>query len=943
LALRDRPYWQRLLLAALVYTATMLLDGVITRGAVPSPSWFDAGAALAAMLLLGWDVLPVFPVLNFVSAIIAGWPLPLALASAVVVTLEALLGAWLLEKAQFRITFQRVRDAWLFLTLGVIVSTLPAMITGVAALAIGWGAPYGAVLSVLGWWMGDVIGVLTVTPFLLVMFAGRMRPPKASPLETVERVALALTAFTVSVLPLTPVGTQVSWIMPYAVIPLLVWCAVRFEVIGAASAVFGLALIAVLETMAGFGPYAAESATTGFIQLQVFLVVVGSTALTLGAAVAETRQEARERESAQARYRALVENVPAVTYEAGAEAPSALEYVSPRIVDVLGYTPEEWYATAGDWLDTIIHPDDREALRAAMDASDETGTLAVEYRILDKRGVYHWVSDRAVRTTNEAGEDVYTGSFSDETEMRDAERALRDAEEHLRLVVENTKDVIMRIGPGFQVLYASPSVREVMGATPGEVAREAAADSANGRRAEHFAPLRRAVDGVLAGGEPVELEIAFPAEGGPSYFNALLTPERDETGAARSVVVVARDINERKAKDEALRESEARFRAMIQNTTDVIVRFDSEGRFSYVNPAAASTMGRESGDFIGKTPADIGMPAEIADRWNAGIVKVLETGGSLESDYLLPLPDGPRYFSSITTPDTDADGSRTVTVISRDMTARRETELAMVQQREALEALVVERTAELQTANERLMELDRLKSMFIASMSHELRTPLNSVIGFSGVLLSGIPGTVNDEQRSQLEMVSAAGQHLLAIVNDILDVSQIEAGGVEPSIGEFALEGVQQEAIELMRHEADAKGLALEWEPCEIVMRSDRRRVLQCLVNLTSNAVKYTDRGSVRMWSRRTNGAVEIAVTDTGSGIPDRERPMVFAPFSRLDYETHASKPGTGLGLYLTKKVATDVLGGDVDFTSQPGTGSTFTLTLPAQLSGSPSAGDGPG
>ena len=141
--LRQRPYWQRLLITAIAYGVVMVVDGVFTRGAVPPPSWFDAGVALAAVLLMGWEVLPVFFFMTLAGVLSDSWPLPVILTATAAVTIEPALGAWLLKRAKFRPTFESVRDIWLFISLGVVVGTMPAMLTGVVAVTIGWGAPYG--------------------------------------------------------------------------------------------------------------------------------------------------------------------------------------------------------------------------------------------------------------------------------------------------------------------------------------------------------------------------------------------------------------------------------------------------------------------------------------------------------------------------------------------------------------------------------------------------------------------------------------------------------------------------------------------------------------------------------------------------------------------------------------------------------------------------------
>ncbi|MDO9527583.1 MAG: HAMP domain-containing sensor histidine kinase [Syntrophales bacterium] len=264
--------------------------------------------------------------------------------------------------------------------------------------------------------------------------------------------------------------------------------------------------------------------------------------------------------------------------------------------------------------------------------------------------------------------------------------------------------------------------------------------------------------------------------------------------------------------------------------------------------------------------------------------------------------------------------------------------------RDHLEVMVKERTneleektAELKNANERLQELDHLKSMFIASMSHELRTPLNSIIGFTGIILQGMTGEITGEQRDQLQRVYGSAKHLLALINDVIDISKIEAGKFEVHVAEFDLDGIIKEAISSLKPEIDNKGLGLEIRlPPNLQLKTDRKRLLQCILNFLSNAVKFTKKGKIEVTAREIDGMMEIAVKDTGIGIKEEDVPRLFESFVRLDSDLKIGTPGTGLGLYLTKKIATEQLKGSVSAESKYGEGSTFMLRIPKTIEGMP-------
>lgn len=245
---------------------------------------------------------------------------------------------------------------------------------------------------------------------------------------------------------------------------------------------------------------------------------------------------------------------------------------------------------------------------------------------------------------------------------------------------------------------------------------------------------------------------------------------------------------------------------------------------------------------------------------------------------------------------------------------------------------------DLRDANAQLQELDRMKSMFVASVSHELRTPLNSIIGFSGMILDGVSGSLNEEQRDGLTRVNRAGKHLLALVSDVIDISKIESGRVEVNPENFSLEEVVENAIGNVQPDLIAKGLEVTRDaPSWPIMRTDRKRLFQCLLNYLSNAVKFTEAGTITVRVREDGDWVDISVEDTGIGIPDSEFPKLFEAFERVDSHLKIKAGGTGLGLYLVKQIATTVLGGDVSMESQVGKGSVFSLRIPRDIKGAKS------
>lgn len=250
--------------------------------------------------------------------------------------------------------------------------------------------------------------------------------------------------------------------------------------------------------------------------------------------------------------------------------------------------------------------------------------------------------------------------------------------------------------------------------------------------------------------------------------------------------------------------------------------------------------------------------------------------------------------------------------------------------RDHLEDLVEERTHQLALAKEAAESADRLKSVFLATMSHELRTPLNSIIGFSGILLQELAGPLNPEQKKQLAMVSESSDHLLALINDVLDISKIEAGQLTLAHEPFNLRQSVEKVIRTVTPLAEKKGLRLESDIAAGVgeVRGDSRRVEQVLLNLLSNAIKFTETGVVRLEFLRRGEEIEIRVTDTGIGIREEDMEKLFTPFRQIDTGLTRQYEGTGLGLSISKRLA-DMMGGTIYAESEYGKGSTFYFTIP--------------
>jgi signal transduction histidine kinase len=246
--------------------------------------------------------------------------------------------------------------------------------------------------------------------------------------------------------------------------------------------------------------------------------------------------------------------------------------------------------------------------------------------------------------------------------------------------------------------------------------------------------------------------------------------------------------------------------------------------------------------------------------------------------------------------------------------------------------LLQESASQLAHANDKLKDLDRLKSLFIASMSHELRTPLNSIIGFTGIILNGMVGELEPKQKDYLSRAYRSSKHLLALISDVIDISKIESGVIDAYPESFYINHVITEVIDSAQNVKKADVELNVNNPVDIELFSDRKRVFQCILNLLSNACKYSEKGHINIFTRKVDSNVEILIEDTGIGISDEDLENLFLPFERLNSPLRVSEAGTGLGLYLTKKLTEEVLDGSLKVESKKGIGSKFYLILPLKL-----------
>ena len=358
------------------------------------------------------------------------------------------------------------------------------------------------------------------------------------------------------------------------------------------------------------------------------------------------------------------------------------------------------------------------------------------------------------------------------------------------------------------------------------------------------------------------------------------------------------------------------FRFLVERAPVAILYMDIANEIIEMNPEAERITGYSREFAIGKSYDEL-FSSEETKLYNQALIQKLATSNNLQGEELLVrCADGSTVELSVSrSMEMDADGNPMIISIGQDMSEQKALEASLIKAREAAESA------------------DRIKSMFVASMSHELRTPLNSIIGFLSVVLQGMSGELNMKQKDQLGRAYHSAKHLLSLISDVIDISKIEAGFLQVHEEKVYLKQLFIEVQHVLTHLAEEKKLILNIECSDkLQLETDRKRLYQVVLNVVSNALKYTERGSVQVTAEIKKDWLSIQVVDTGIGIAAADLDNLFKPFERIDSKLRVKTLGTGLGLYLTRKILSQLLGGTIEVKSVIDEGSIFTIKVPLKI-----------
>ncbi len=530
----------------------------------------------------------------------------------------------------------------------------------------------------------------------------------------------------------------------------------------------------------------------------------------------------------------------------------------------------------------------------------------------------------------------YAAARRHETELAaraEAERTLRTERNFSEAMLNSLPGVLYLYEQSGRFLRWNANFERVTGYNAAEIAQMHPLDLFS---AEEREKVGARIAEVFERGES-SVEAGFMAKGGtitPYYFTGVKT----EFDGRPCLIGMGIDIRQRMQAEAARQTSEARYRALFEYAPDGILIGDSDSNFLDANVSMCRMLGYTRDELVGLHASDIISPQQSTEI--NPVIRDLKARASHHGEWIFRRKDGTLFPAEVIAtllPDGNLLG------LVRDITERKRIEGALLELNANLESKVTARTEELQAALVRAEAADQVKSAFLATMSHELRTPLNSIIGFTGIVLQGLAGPLNAEQTKQLGMVRSSARHLLELINDVLDISKIEAGQLEVRIEAFDLPAAIARVVASMRPMADKKSLMLEIDvaPGLAEMSNDRRRVEQVLLNLLNNAIKFTARGRVRLsvdlvaeFQREPNAkpvaAVRFRVTDTGIGMLPEDLGKLFQPFRQIETGLARSHEGTGLGLAICRRLA-ELMGGTISVASKWREGSVFTVTLPLE------------
>lgn len=607
--------------------------------------------------------------------------------------------------------------------------------------------------------------------------------------------------------------------------------------------------------------------------------------------------------------------------------------INDRWADIIGYTLNELAPIDINIWDKLVHPDDLQIFETQVNRhfAGETRFYECEARMRHKDGRWVWVLDRGrILSRTESGlPEWMAGTQLEITARKQAEQALKTSELRFRTLFENTPSIAVQ---GYdrhrRVIFWNHASESLYGFSREE---------AEGQLLENLIipdEMRQQVvemsESWTIGGQAMPSgELTLRRKDGSAITVFSSHVQQDGVHGPETYCIDI-DLTEQKKAQTKLEQ----LALAVEQSPESIVITNAHAQIEYVNAAFTNTTGYSQDEMLGENPRILHSgktPPETYQEMWANLAKGLPWKG----EFYNKRKDGTEYLEfAILTPLRNVAGEITHYVaIKEDITEKKRIGLELDAHRHHLEELVATRTSELEDARQHADAANAAKSAFLANMSHEIRTPLNAILGLTHLVRK----TASSDQVDKLHKIDSAGRHLLSIINDILDISKIEAGRLQLEIQDFHLSAVLDNVRSIIKEQASAKGVdvIVDTDSVPVWLKGDSTRLRQSLLNYASNAVKFTDNGSITLSAELLDEdneglRIRFQVSDTGVGIAPGKLKNLFQPFEQGDLSTTRKYGGTGLGLAITRQL-TELMGGSVGVESIPGKGSAFWFTVKLQ------------
>ncbi len=634
--------------------------------------------------------------------------------------------------------------------------------------------------------------------------------------------------------------------------------------------------------------------------------------------ITERKHIEQEIRNSQERLRLIIENSNDIFVLIDRKGNQA--YISPIVEKLTGYAPEELLHKP---FGVVIYPEDLDYVNEAWKKCLENPGVPIRliYRHIHKEKGYVWFEAIITNYLDNPAVCAIVDNVRDITDRKQIEDALKESEAKYRFLVDNMSDVLWTTDLNMNTTYVSPSIIQ-MGFTQQErcmqkIEEQMTPESIKKCTEKILEEMERDKQPGVEKDRVVMMQIEqYMKDGSTRYYEHRIKPLRNGDGDITGFQGVANDIHERKRAEEYIR----KLSGAVEESTAAIIIANREGIIEYVNPSFITSTGYEALEVIGKG-IGITNPDLYPQRIETELSRIIETGKGWKGEVRTRKKSGEIFWehASLSAIHNESGEVTHFVAIREDISRRKKMEEELFQAKEAAEAA------------------NKAKSSFLANMSHELRTPLNAIIGFSQVLKEDFYGSLNEKQLEFVNDIEKGGYHLLTLINDILDLSKIEAGNIQLELKEFNISELARTSMTVIEQKAARHGIILNFECApdvkDINVLADEIKIKQVLYNLLSNASKFTpDNGAISLKLNRDESMVYVNVTDTGIGIEPRYAEKIFEPFFQVMGAHQEKVRGTGLGMSISRQII-EMHGGSIWVESEgPGKGSSFTFSLPAKI-----------